>query len=61
MAIDGPAPDFAAIARGFGWYADGPIEDPDRVRDAVRKAADHVLDTGRPALVDVICQRHSIR
>jgi acetolactate synthase I/II/III large subunit len=56
MAIDGPAPDFAAIARGFGWWADGPVTDPDQVRDAVRKAADHVLGTGRPALVDVVCQ-----
>jgi acetolactate synthase I/II/III large subunit len=56
MAIDEPAPDFAAIARGFGWWADGPVIDPDRVRDAVRKAADHVLGTGRPALVDVVCQ-----
>src|SRR5262245_60028887 len=41
MAIDEPAPDFAAIARGFGWWADGPVTDPDRIRDAVRKAADH--------------------
>jgi acetolactate synthase I/II/III large subunit len=56
MAIDEPAPDFAAIARGFGWWADGPVIDPHRVRDAVRKAADHVLGTGRPALVDVVCQ-----
>jgi benzoylformate decarboxylase/acetolactate synthase-1/2/3 large subunit len=56
MAIDEPAPDFAAIARGFGWWAQGPVTDPDRVRDAVRTAADHVLATGRPALVDVICQ-----
>ncbi|MDZ5445017.1 thiamine pyrophosphate-binding protein [Micromonospora sp. 4G57] len=56
MAIDTPAPDFAAVARGFGWWADGPVTDPARVRDAVRKAADHVLGTGRPALVDVVCQ-----
>ncbi|SCL28774.1 acetolactate synthase-1/2/3 large subunit [Micromonospora rhizosphaerae] len=56
MAIDTPAPDFAAVARGFGWWADGPVTDPGRVRDAVRKAADHVLGTGRPALVDVVCQ-----
>jgi hypothetical protein len=48
MAIDDPAPDFAAIARGFGWWADGPIADPGRVGAAVAKAADHVLGTGRP-------------
>jgi thiamine pyrophosphate-dependent acetolactate synthase large subunit-like protein len=56
MAIDEPAPDFAAIARGFGWWAEGPITSPDLVSPAVAKAADHVLSTGRPALVDVICQ-----
>jgi thiamine pyrophosphate-dependent acetolactate synthase large subunit-like protein len=56
MAIDAPAPDFAAIARGFGWWARGPVTDPDRVQAVVREAADHVLDTGRPALVDVVCQ-----
>ena len=56
MAIDTPAPDFATIARGFGWWADGPITDPDLVRAAVRAAADHVLSTGGPALVDVVCQ-----
>jgi benzoylformate decarboxylase/acetolactate synthase-1/2/3 large subunit len=56
MAIDTPAPDFATIARGFGWHATGPITDPASVRGAVRKATDHVLHTGTPALVDVICQ-----
>jgi benzoylformate decarboxylase/acetolactate synthase-1/2/3 large subunit len=56
MAIDDPAPDFAAIARGFGWYAAGPVVDPSQVTAEVRKAAEHVLRTGRPALVDVVCQ-----
>ncbi|HZN77720.1 MAG TPA: thiamine pyrophosphate-binding protein [Micromonosporaceae bacterium] len=56
LAIDDPAPDFATIARGFGWWAHGPVTDPGLVRESVRKAADHVLGTGRPALVDVVCQ-----
>jgi acetolactate synthase-1/2/3 large subunit len=56
MAIATPEPDFAAIARGFGWWAEGPVTDPAEVRDAVRKAAEHVHGTGRPALVDVVCQ-----
>ena len=56
MAIDDPAPDFAAIAQGFGWWAEGPVDDPAKVREAVQRAADHVLATGRPALVDVVCQ-----
>ena len=37
-------------------YSEGPIEDPDRVQDAVRRAADVVASTGQPALVDVVCQ-----
>jgi acetolactate synthase I/II/III large subunit len=56
MAIDTPAPDFAALARSFGWQAEGPVLDPDQVQAAVRRAADHVLATGTPALVDVVCQ-----
>ncbi|WP_347058361.1 thiamine pyrophosphate-binding protein [Blastococcus sp. HT6-30] len=56
MAIDTPAPDFAALARSFGWWAEGPISDPDAVQEAVRRAAEHVQRTGTPALVDVICQ-----
>jgi thiamine pyrophosphate-dependent acetolactate synthase large subunit-like protein len=56
MEIDAPAPDFATLARSMGWSADGPIADPDAVGPAVRRAADHVLTTGTPALVDVICQ-----
>jgi acetolactate synthase-1/2/3 large subunit len=56
MAINDPAPDFAQIAKGFGWWAEGPIDDPAQVRDAVQRAADHVLATGKPALVDVVCQ-----
>lgn len=57
MEIDGPAPDFAAIARSFGWYGEGPIERPDDIADVVRRAARVVADEGRPALVDVICER----
>ena len=56
MAISDPAPDFATIAQGFGWWAEGPVTDPEAVRGAVQRAADHVLATGRPALVDVVCQ-----
>lgn len=56
MEIDGPAPDFAAAARSLGWYGEGPITDPEQVREAVRRAADIVTSQGRPALVDVVCQ-----
>jgi acetolactate synthase I/II/III large subunit len=56
MELDKPAPDFAAIARAFGWYGEGPIADGDDVAAAVRRAAEVVTNTGQPALVDVVCQ-----
>lgn len=56
MEIAEPAPDFAAVARGLGWHAEGPIEDPEQVQAAVRRAADIVMTERRPALVDVVCQ-----
>jgi len=56
MELARPAPDFAAAARALGWHADGPIEDPDAVQAAVRRAAEVVLEQQRPALVDVVCQ-----
>ncbi|MGH3341333.1 MAG: thiamine pyrophosphate-binding protein [Carbonactinosporaceae bacterium] len=56
MEIDEPAPDFAALARAFSWYAEGPVSDPDTLAPALRRAAEHVLTHGAPALVDVVCQ-----
>lgn len=56
MEIANPAPDFATLARAFGWYAEGPIEDPSQVRTAVERAAQVVRTEGRPALVDTVTQ-----
>ncbi len=56
MEIDGPAPDFASLARSFGWWAEGPIFEPDQIEKAVSRAAEYVNSTGKPALVDVVCQ-----
>jgi acetolactate synthase-1/2/3 large subunit len=56
MEIDKPPPDFAAVARALGWHGEGPIDDPDRVQPAVRRAAEVVMTQGTPALVDVVCQ-----
>jgi acetolactate synthase I/II/III large subunit len=55
IVIEDPAPDFAALARSFGWHATGPVLDPAEAEAEVRKAADLVMETGRPALVDVVC------
>ncbi|HET7636148.1 MAG TPA: thiamine pyrophosphate-binding protein [Candidatus Limnocylindria bacterium] len=54
--INGPAPDFANLARSFGWHAEGPIEDPSEVTEAVARGAQIALEQERPVLVDVVCQ-----
>ncbi|MGH2735695.1 MAG: thiamine pyrophosphate-binding protein [Actinomycetota bacterium] len=56
MDLDKPAPDFAAVARGFGWHAEGPIEAPGALGGALRRAVAVVAQERRPALVDVVCQ-----
>jgi len=56
MDMDGPAPDFAGMARSMGWYAEGPIEDPREVAAALKRAIAEVK-AGRPALLDTITQK----
>lgn len=56
MELDRPAPDFAAIAQALGWHGEGPIDDPDKVGPALRRAADAAAYERRPALVDVVCR-----
>lgn len=50
-----PATDLATVARGFGIYAEGPIEDPAELLPALERAAAVVGRDRRPALVDVVC------
>lgn len=59
MDISDPAPDFAMLARSFGWYSEGPIEDPDAVRPALARALRAVKD-GKPALIDTIVRRRPL-
>lgn len=54
--IDNPAPDFALLARSFGWHAEGPIESPRDLGPALVRARRVVLEEGKPALVDVITE-----
>lgn len=60
MEIDDPAPDFAALARAFGWYAEGPIDDPRAVRPALERALAVVKRERRPALVDTIVRKREM-
>lgn len=53
--IDNPAIDYAKLAQAHGVWAEGPISDP-RLLNAALKRALAVVKSGRPALVDVICQ-----
>ncbi len=57
MELDHPPPDFAAVARAQGWYAEGPIDRPEGLGQALRRAAQVVVEARRPALVDVVTQR----
>jgi thiamine pyrophosphate-dependent acetolactate synthase large subunit-like protein len=53
--IAAPAVDFAKVAQGMGVWAEGPITDPAALGGAIRRAL-AVVKSGKPALVDVICQ-----
>lgn len=56
MRMETPPVDFAALARSFGVYGEGPIEDPAEIQPAVRRALAVVKEERKPALVDVIIQ-----
>jgi len=55
--LNNPAPDFAKIAQGFGWYAEGPIAAGDQVLAAIKRAIHVIKKEGRPALIDTVVQR----
>ena len=55
MDIFGPEPDFAAMAKSMGVWAEGPIDAPGDIAGAVARALE-VVKSGKPALVDVICR-----
>jgi len=54
-AITDPDIDYAKIAQGMGWYAEGPITDPKDVRPALKRAI-AVVERGQPALLDTVTQ-----
>ncbi len=56
LHIQDPPVDFAGLARSFGLYAEGPIEEPRDLRPALERAARHIRRERRPALVDVVTQ-----
>jgi len=56
MDLDDPAPDFAAMAKSMGWYAEGPFESPGGLAAALKRAIAKVKE-GQPALLDTITQK----
>jgi thiamine pyrophosphate-dependent acetolactate synthase large subunit-like protein len=56
MDLDDPAPDFAAMAKSMGWYAEGPFESPDGLAAALKRAISKVKE-GQPALLDTVTQK----
>jgi thiamine pyrophosphate-dependent acetolactate synthase large subunit-like protein len=53
--IDKPAIDFAGLARSHGVWGEGPVTDPSKLNDVLKRAI-AVVKSGAPALVDVVCQ-----
>jgi acetolactate synthase-1/2/3 large subunit len=47
-----PATDYAAIVRGFGGWAEGPVEDPNTLPEVFTRAVNEV-EKGNVAIVDV--------
>ena len=54
-AISDPNIDYAAVAKAYGVYAEGPIEHPKDLAGAYQRALARVR-AGQPALVDVVSQ-----
>jgi thiamine pyrophosphate-dependent acetolactate synthase large subunit-like protein len=50
-----PNIDYAAIAKGLGVYAEGPIDNPKDLGPALKRAL-AVVRKGEPALIDVVSQ-----
>jgi acetolactate synthase-1/2/3 large subunit len=53
--ITDPNVDFSYLAKGYGVYAEGPIEHPDQLGPALARAI-KMVKSGHPALLDVVTQ-----
>jgi thiamine pyrophosphate-dependent acetolactate synthase large subunit-like protein len=53
--LTNPNIDFAKVAQGLGWYAEGPITDPKDLGPALKRAV-AVVKRGEPALLDTVTQ-----
>ena len=53
--ITNPNIDYAKLAQAHGVWGEGPISDPSKLGDALKRAV-AVVKSGKPALLDVVCQ-----
>jgi len=53
--LNDPAIDYTSLARAYGVYGQGPIDNPNDLGPAIRKAIE-VVKRGEPALIDVVTQ-----
>jgi acetolactate synthase-1/2/3 large subunit len=53
--IENPDIDYHKLAESMGWWAKGPIKDPDELGPGIKQAV-AVVKSGQPALVDVWTQ-----
>jgi thiamine pyrophosphate-dependent acetolactate synthase large subunit-like protein len=53
--ITNPNVDYATLAKSMGVYGQGPIENPNDLGPAIRRAIE-VVKRGEPALIDVVSQ-----
>ena len=53
--IEDPNIDYALLAKSMGWWAEGPISNPNDVGPAIKRALDAVAN-GQPALLDTVMQ-----
>jgi len=54
-ALKGPNIDYASLAKGFGLYSEGPIENPNDLGPAIKRSIERVKK-GEPVLLDVVTQ-----
>ena len=55
VALNEPNINYAMLAKAYGMYSSGPIENPKDLGPAIRQALE-VVKKGEPALVDVVTQ-----
>jgi acetolactate synthase-1/2/3 large subunit len=55
IALDPPQTDFATLARAFNVEGFGPVKDPNDLKTVLAQAVS-VVESGRPALVDVVTE-----